>query len=545
MLTTSCINQLNLALEREETTSTPPPVIQQQQQQQPVKQEPEQKQTIIQKKASVIPVSNRREKPTRDPFRYMYDVEIPYTMTAMELDMIKLTAQYCAINGTQFQHELSAVQSKSPQFDFLKQTHRHYPIFANFTLIYSRIDNPEQLTIEPISYASTQNNGNQNYIHKLRFMANYDNKSELLDLLYAKAEWETMQEEERRKQLAHEQTERAAISAIDWHDFVVVETIDFDDMEDEEEEESDHEEEYSDMAHMPQMPEFFKQPTVPIPTTVVPRIQEVEMDIEEDNDVDMDTGGDDDEIEVVSPFPNLIKPPPPLPTTVRHENEDIERRIRKGNFKRADRSEAPAFDSSKYFKDSNTGELIPIDQASNHIRIKTLDPRWKEQKQKEMEKFKTTNIAADTEITDHIFSMAKKLGVQERESTQQQQQQQQQQKPVWDGYSSSASFVQAQATLNPTIPQQTPQPNNRLPVFGPSIPNSNQPPPPPPPTIDPAHYHAMAAAYNSTFGSSVIPPPPSRATAIPPPPPSSSSSKNVGPRPTDIQEPNSKRIREQ
>lgn len=45
--------------------------------------------------------------------------------------------------------------------------------------------------------------------------------------MYYRVEWAKFQERERKKEEEEKEKERVAYAQIDWHDFVVVETVDF------------------------------------------------------------------------------------------------------------------------------------------------------------------------------------------------------------------------------------------------------------------------------------------------------------------------------
>lgn len=49
----------------------------------------------------------------------------------------------------------------------------------------------------------------------------------LLVQVYYRVEWAKFQERERKKEEEEKEKERVAYAQIDWHDFVVVETVDF------------------------------------------------------------------------------------------------------------------------------------------------------------------------------------------------------------------------------------------------------------------------------------------------------------------------------
>merc|ERR1712217_399178 len=89
----------------------------------------------------------------------------------MDMDIIKLTAQFVARNGQKFLIGLTQRESRNPQFDFLKPTHALFGYFTSLVDAYTKCLMP--------------------------------NKEE--------------EEKEEKDQMA----------MIDWHDFVVVETIEF------------------------------------------------------------------------------------------------------------------------------------------------------------------------------------------------------------------------------------------------------------------------------------------------------------------------------
>jgi len=237
------------------------------------------------------------------------------------------------------------------------------------------------------------------------------------------------------------------------------------------------------------------------------------------------------------------------PLLLMEDEEELAKRIRKNYVKKDKTKAAPSYDPTKYFKDQTTGELIPIDQAEKHMRIKTLDPRWKEQKEREMEKFKTTNIAPDVEIADQLMNMVKKKVGEKEESIPA--------KPVvaWDGHKTSAAFVAVQAAALGASKPEPQAPTSNLPVYGPAV------PPPPAPKYDvqnvpPPMFQQGAQIPSYPIPGNFIPlqqpfpsafPLPPQAPGLiappgfaPPPPPASTKAAATGPRP-EPEQPQAKR----
>ena len=49
-----------------------------------------------------------------------------------------------------------------------------------------------------------------------------------------------------------------------------------------------------------------------------------------------------------------------------------------------------------------TGELIPVNEMAEHMRISLIDPKYKEQKERMMAKLRETTLAPDDEISRNI-----------------------------------------------------------------------------------------------------------------------------------------------
>jgi splicing factor 3A subunit 1 len=53
--------------------------------------------------------------------------------------------------------------------------------------------------------------------------------------------------------------------------------------------------------------------------------------------------------------------------------------------------------------DPLSGEMIPMDSVKEHLRVGLMSHQWKIQKDKEMEKFKTTNLSTGEEMTRNLL----------------------------------------------------------------------------------------------------------------------------------------------
>jgi len=135
-------------------------------------------------------------------------LDLPVDIGALDLDILKLTAQFVAKNGHSFQVGLLNREHKNPQFDFLKQNHPLHPFFLSLVESFTKCLLPPK-----------------NIIEKLK--NDYKDKQSVLDRIIIRYDME--QEVERAKQAAEAENDKDKLIAtnIDWYDFVVVETIDF------------------------------------------------------------------------------------------------------------------------------------------------------------------------------------------------------------------------------------------------------------------------------------------------------------------------------
>ena len=67
-----------------------------------------------------------------------------------------------------------------------------------------------------------------------------------------------------------------------------------------------------------------------------------------------------------------------------------------------------AKESSKVAVSPITGELIPVDQMAEHMRISLIDPKFQEQRQAMMAKIRETTKASDDEIGRNLMGLARK-----------------------------------------------------------------------------------------------------------------------------------------
>lgn len=447
------------------------PKVMQQQQQAAQQQLPQKVQAqVIQE--TIVP----KEPPPE--FEFIAD---PPSISAFDLDVVKLTAQFVARNGRQFLTQLMQKEQRNYQFDFLRPQHSLFNYFTKLVEQYTKILIPPK-----------------GLFTKLKKEA--ENPREVLDQVCYRVEWAKFQERERKKEEEEKEKERVAYAQIDWHDFVVVETVDF----------------------QPNEQGNFPPPTTPEELGARILIQEryekfgeseeVEMEVESDEEdekqekteeppsqldqdtqvQDMDEGSDDEEEGQKVPPPPETPMPPPLPPT---PDQVI---VRKDYDPKASKPLPPAPAPDEYLVSPITGEKIPASKMQEHMRIGLLDPRWLEQRDRSIREKQSDDevYAPGLDIESSLKQLAERrtdiFGVEETaigKKIGEEEIQKPEEKVTWDGHSGSMARTQQAAQANITLQEQieaihkakglVPEDDTKEKI-GPSKPNEipQQPPPP-------------------------------------------------------------------
>ena len=86
---------------------------------------------------------------------YTVQVHVPEGLTALDLDIIKLTAQFVARNGAAFLTGLTQREGNNPQFYFLKPTHSMFGFFTSLADAYSAVLMPDKGLREKLASDAT------------------------------------------------------------------------------------------------------------------------------------------------------------------------------------------------------------------------------------------------------------------------------------------------------------------------------------------------------------------------------------------------------
>ncbi|CAH0480630.1 unnamed protein product [Peronospora belbahrii] len=269
-----------------------------------------------------------KERELEPPPEEKFIIKHP-TLSALDQEIMYLTAQYTALSGSSFLSGLATREQRNPQFDFLKPTH---PLFAYFTAL-----------VESYTLVLAKQDAQMKRIEEGM------SRMQVLDRCVHRMEWQRTEQERKDKEAAESDAERRALAQIDWHDFVVVETINFDDDDDlgASAANGDGEAKVSD---------------------------DEDMDMEDDDD---DDGDGDDE------------PKPDIKVIEDYEPQAM-----------AATAQQPLL--------SVDGKTLSSAEANEHMRILLMNPKWREETQRHLEKQKESSYAAGSAIADSLRRFATK-----------------------------------------------------------------------------------------------------------------------------------------
>ncbi|PZC74042.1 hypothetical protein B5X24_HaOG208411 [Helicoverpa armigera] len=393
--------------------------------------------------------------PPRDPppdFEFIAD---PPSISALELDIVKLTAQFVARNGRQFLTDLMKKEERNHQFDFLRPQHSLFQYFTRLLEQYTKVLLPPKELVSKLAA---------------------EVRSGVLEQARSRAAWHSHQARRKAADEAKIEKERLAYASIDWHDFVVVETVDYPAGE----------------------PGEFPPPTTPLEVGARVLAQERGEDIthgNEDDDTEMqlesesESESDDGLAEMEDrtqqqqrPDDNRVQdmeedssssddegPPESGPRAPGDEAPLPPRAdrvvVKKYDPKRARPQPTPA--SEEWLVSPITGEKIPANKVADHVRIGLLDPRWLEQRDRaaaertDRDEALAPGAAIEASLKqlaerrtdifgvgDEETAIGKKIGEEERRRDD---------RVTWDGHTSSPVLLQPLPSLM-VLPPMAPRP---------------------------------------------------------------------------------------
>ncbi|KAG8776305.1 hypothetical protein FRC12_000998 [Ceratobasidium sp. 428] len=141
------------------------------------------------------------------PHDFVYDAP---QVSAVDLDIVKLTALYTARRGRPFLNALQAREARNFQFDFLRPNHSLFGYFNRLVDQYTRVLHPPKELLAKIALHATP-----------------EGKWDMLAEARERATYERWRREREKKREDDQEAERIAFAEIEWHDYHIVQTIEF------------------------------------------------------------------------------------------------------------------------------------------------------------------------------------------------------------------------------------------------------------------------------------------------------------------------------
>jgi splicing factor 3A subunit 1 len=268
------------------------------------------------------------------PSPHEFCLAVPSGVSALDMDIIKLTAQYTAVGGREFLSGLAAREQRNAQFDFLKPTHMLFSYFTALVDAYTKVLHPDEalrVTVE----ARTD-------------------KGSCLEQVVRRWDWTRTEERRKARESVEADEERAAFMSVDWFDFVVVETILF-------------------------------------PA---------------------------DEVLVAAPLADLLRPSAPeaqvsglAPSLASEEEIDEEEEEEQDPDIKVVSDYVPRVGQRKVqvtMVDPISGRALPESEVAEHMRVQLLDPRWRLEQQRFLEKQQDSSFATGSSIASNLKEFARK-----------------------------------------------------------------------------------------------------------------------------------------
>ncbi|KAL4821072.1 Pre-mRNA splicing factor PRP21 like protein-domain-containing protein [Aspergillus spinulosporus] len=346
------------------------------------------------------------------PPEFHFSARMPI-INAQDLEVVRLTALFVAKRGKSFMTALSQREARNFQFDFLRPQHSLYQFFTRLVDQYTILLRPEG-----IDEATSQ----EKRIAELE--KNVKNRFHVLERAKARAEWVKYQEQQKQKKEEEEEKERIEYAQIDWHDFVVVETVLFT--------------EADDQVDLPPPTSLNDLQSASLEQKAMMSLNPLR--IEEAMPTDMDTPTYYNAYPaqpepqpfaqpvgpVYSPQPPSqgIPTPPVAATAAAHEEEQRIRERMEAREQAAAAKAAPSQQPMRIRSDyvpraqarrqnaagamalcPNCKQQIPEAELQQHMRIEMLDPRWREQQAKAQARTATTNLST-ADVVNNLKRLA-------------------------------------------------------------------------------------------------------------------------------------------
>lgn len=463
-----------------------------------------------------------------EPPAPVFTLDMP-NVSAIDLDIIKMTALFTARRGHSFLNSLSMREGRNYQFDFLRPHHSLFGYFNRLVEQYTKVLFPDKEMLEQLKSRTSEGA-----------------RWRTLEIAKRHAKWERTKREKDKKRQDDQEAERIAFAEIDWHDYAIVQTIEFTaaDANTELPPPMSVQEVESMTLAQKRMAAMIMENTVD--DVEAHRARQAAAEAEAAAAVgNAGIGGDDDAAMEESDDEGEAE------ERKRREEEQRLREIERAKAMQASSNTAGPMKirtdyvpklGSKNAKTAMTtcsicGQQIPVDELQEHMRIELLDPRWKEQRDAlEARKAQSSELQRGANVVSSLKNLARTrvdiFGAEadeerrKREEEEERERRKEREKVVWDGHTNSKANTLDKYSTNVNFDEQIaaihrakglgPQEANAI---GPGIGPAAVPPPltslPPAPASLPAPPQGSSSA---SYSAATVSSGPQPASMYQPPP---------------------------
>ncbi|KAG1877602.1 Pre-mRNA splicing factor PRP21 like protein-domain-containing protein [Suillus subalutaceus] len=380
-------------------------------------------------------------------------------VSPIDLDIMKLTALFTARRGRTFLATLSQNEGRNYQFDFLRPTHSLFGCFNRLVEQYLKILYP-----------------GKEMLAELSIRAQEGAKGATLEQSRKYARWERLKREKDKKRQDDQEAEKRAFAEIDWHDYAIVQTIDFTvaDANSELPPPMSVQEVESMTLAQKRMAAMIMENTADeieahkarqaaAEAEAAAAVSGVGIGAVEDEDAAMEQSDDEDD-----------------EAQLRRKSED-EERVRELERARAMQASASISGPMKIRTDyvpklgakkgaalttcTICGQQIPVDELDEHMRIELLDPKWKSHRDNiEARKAQASELLRGANVVSSLKNLARTrvdiFGAEadeerrKKEEEEEKERRKEREKVVWDGHTATKVSTMDKYSTNVNFDEQ-------------------------------------------------------------------------------------------
>ncbi|KAJ8481239.1 hypothetical protein ONZ51_g6135 [Trametes cubensis] len=481
------------------------------------------------KVVEAAPVDLGEEPPTPE-----FILNIP-NITAIDFDIMKLTALFTARRGRPFLAALSAREGRNYQFDFLRPTHSLFGYFNRLVDQYSKVLLPSK-----------------EMLAQLKERTEDGARWKDLEAARKRARWQQLKAEQDKKREDDKEAERIAFAEIDWHDYAIVQTIEF-----------------TAADATAELPPPMSVQEVENMTLAQKRMAAMVMETTAEDVEAHRARQAAAEAEAAAAVGGAGAASPDDDTAMEQsddeDDEAKERKRREEEERQREIERAKAIQASsevggpmkirtdyvpklqrkgveKLTTCTICGQQIPVDELQEHMRIELLDPKWKSQRDAlEARKAQASELQRGANVVSSLKNLARTrvdiFGAEadeekrKKEEEEERLRRREREKIVWDGHTATKANTLDKFSTNVNFDEQIaaihrakglgPQEANAIgPGIGPAAaPAPLNTLPPAPPSLPQPPSGPGAATLNPAYSAATVSSGPQPASAFPQPAP--------------------------